>query len=70
VSLFLKLDIAKAFDTVRWDYGLPIGGHGAYGFWTFGTRWRGWISNLFFAATSSVLINGAQTRKFRDWTGL
>jgi hypothetical protein len=64
-SLFLKLDIAKAFDTVRWDYLLEVLERMG-----FGPRWRGWISTLLSTATSSVLINGAQSRKFKHMTGL
>ena len=36
----------------------------------FGQRWRGWISILLSSATSSVLINGTQSRKFRHMVGL
>lgn len=40
-GLFLKLDIAKAFDTVRWDYLMDV--LEQFGF---GSRWRGWASVL------------------------
>jgi len=36
----------------------------------FGIRWRTWISILLSTATSSVLLNGAQTRKFKHMVGL
>ena len=55
-SLFLKLDIAKAFDTVRWDYLMEV-----LEKLGFGIRWRTLISILLSTATSSVLLNGAQT---------
>jgi retron-type reverse transcriptase len=35
-ALFLKLDIAKAFDNVRWDYLMEVLEQ-----YVFGSRWRG-----------------------------
>jgi len=40
-SLFLKLDIAKAFDTVRWDYLQEVLQQLG-----FGPRWRSWVTTL------------------------
>jgi len=64
-SLFIKLDIAKAFDTVRWDYLMEV-----LEKLGFGHKWRGWISLLLSTATSSVLVNGAQTPKFKHMVRL
>jgi hypothetical protein len=46
-TLFMKLDIHKAFDTVNWSYLLEV--LQALGF---GAHWRDWISFLFRTATS------------------
>nr|ABA97942.1 retrotransposon protein, putative, LINE subclass [Oryza sativa Japonica Group] len=52
-SVLLKLDIAKAFDTISWPFILEVLEHKG-----FGHRWRSWIAMLFRTASSRVLING------------
>jgi hypothetical protein len=64
-GLFLKLDIAKAFDSVRWDYLLEV-----LETMGFGPRWRGWVSILLSTASSAVLLNGVRGKWFRHFTGL
>jgi hypothetical protein len=64
-GLFLKLDIAKAFDTVRWDFLLEV--LEQFGF---GVRWRAWVSILLRSASTSVLLNGTKGPRFRHYTGL
>ena len=64
-GLFLKLDIAKAFDTVRWDYLMEVLEH-----FDFGSRWRGWVSALLATASTSVLLNGSREAWFKHYTGL
>ena len=64
-GLFLKLDIAKAFDTVRWDYLMEVLEH-----FGFGSRWRGWVSALLATASTSVLLNGSRGAWFKHYTGL
>ena len=64
-GLFLKLDIAKAFDTVRWDYLMEVLEH-----FDFGSRWRGWVSALLATASTSVLLNGSRGAWFKHYTGL
>lgn len=51
--LMVKLDIAKAFDSVRWDYLLSLLSHLG-----FPVRWRNWIAALFATSSSQVLLNG------------
>ena len=64
-ALFLKLDIAKAFDMVNWSYLLEL-----LEVLGFGAKWRSWITGLLSTASSSVLINGSQGRKFFHKAGL
>ena len=51
--LLLKLDIAKAFDSMRWVYLFDVMQHRG-----FPPRWRAWVSILFSTATSRILLNG------------
>lgn len=64
-ALFLKLDIVKAFDSVRWDYLLEVMEHMG-----FGPRWREWVTVLLSTTSSSVLVNGSRTQFFRHKIGL
>lgn len=52
-KVLLKLDVAKAFDTLEWPFLLDVL-HGM----GFGPGWRRWISCLLSTATSSILLNG------------
>jgi hypothetical protein len=52
-TLFIKLDISKAFDMVNWPYLLDI-----MTFLGFGQKWRNWMSSLWCTTSSSVLLNG------------
>ncbi|KAK1609205.1 hypothetical protein QYE76_032878 [Lolium multiflorum] len=64
-ALLLKLDIAKAFDTVSWVYILNM--LEARGF---PVRYRNWIALLFRTASSKVLINGVPGRIIEHQRGL
>lgn len=64
-SLFIKIDIAKAFDTVNWSYLLEI--LRQFGF---GNRWLNWITNLFSTSSSQVLLNGSPGQKINHARGL
>lgn len=55
--LFLKLDIAKAFDSVRWDFLMEV--LEAFGF---GPRWRSWVTILLSSSSTAVLLNGSRSR--------
>uniref|UniRef100_A0A8R7R7J4 Reverse transcriptase domain-containing protein n=1 Tax=Triticum urartu TaxID=4572 RepID=A0A8R7R7J4_TRIUA len=63
--VFLKLDFAKAFDTVSWPYLIDV--MKAYGF---GQRWGDIISLLLASSTSRVLLNGSPGPAFAHRKGL
>ena len=52
-SLFLKLDISKAFDSVAWSFLLDILAHLG-----FGASWCSLISDLLKSASTQVILNG------------
>lgn len=63
--IFLKLDIAKAFDSVGWGYLLQT--LAAFGF---GHRWRNLISIILSSSSSRILLNGAPGSPFKHMCGL
>jgi mannosylglycoprotein endo-beta-mannosidase len=64
-GLFLKLDIAKAFDTVRWDFLMEVVEQ-----FGFGAKWRGWVFALLSTASTAVLLNGVRGQWFKHFAGL
>ncbi|CAN6253637.1 unnamed protein product [Urochloa humidicola] len=64
-GLFLKLDIAKAFDSVRWDFLMEVLQQLG-----FGSRWRYWVSSLLSTSSSTVLLNGVPGQWFTHSRGL
>ena len=64
-SLIFKVDFAKAYDSVRWDFLLEV--LEAFGF---GPRWCSWIRGIFFSSMSSILVNGSPTKEFPISCGL
>jgi mannosylglycoprotein endo-beta-mannosidase len=64
-AVLLKLDLAKAFDTVSWTYLLDM--MKARGF---GDRWREWISMILASSSSQVLINGSPSQFVHHRRGL
>ena len=59
-NLLLKLDIAKAFDTVAWQFLFQVKQHVG-----FGNKWRTWIAMLLSSALTSILLNGIPGQFFR-----
>lgn len=64
-AFFIKLDITKAFDSVRWDYLLPLLQHLG-----FPPRWRGWLAATLASSTSRVLLNGTPLPPIQHGRGL
>lgn len=64
-TLLFKLDIKKAFGTVRWDYLLDLLRRRG-----FPTRFRDMLSGLLRSSTSRVLLNGVPGEPIHHWQGL
>nr|GEV20576.1 histone deacetylase 9 isoform X1 [Tanacetum cinerariifolium] len=64
-AMFFKVDFAKAYDSVRWDYLLDV--LTAFGF---GSKWCQWIQVTFCFAKASILVNGSPTNEFQFHLGL
>ncbi|KAM0846838.1 hypothetical protein ACQ4PT_055367 [Festuca glaucescens] len=64
-SLLLKLDFARAFDSVSWECLLEL-------LQRLGilARWRDWISLLLSLASSAILLNGSDGVPIRHRQGL
>ncbi|GKC95436.1 RNA-directed DNA polymerase, eukaryota [Tanacetum coccineum] len=61
----LKVDFAKAYDSVPWDYLLDI--LEAFGF---GHVWCNWIRGTLRSSKASILINGSPSNEFYCYRGL
>jgi len=64
-TIFLKLDIAKAFDSVRWEYLLTL-----LNKLGFPSRWQDWIAALLFTASTRFLLNGIPNAPIKHGRGL
>ncbi|GJS33367.1 RNA-directed DNA polymerase, eukaryota [Tanacetum coccineum] len=64
-AMFFKVDFAKAYDSVRWDYLLDV--LEAFGF---GQTWCNWIRGTFSSTKASVLVNGSPSNEFSFHCGL
>lgn len=51
-GLLLKLDIARAFDSISWEYMFELMQRG------FSSRWRDWIALILSSSSSMFLLNG------------
>jgi hypothetical protein len=63
--LLLKLDITKAFDSVRWEYLLEVMEQVG-----FGPRWRDMMALIWSTTTSRILLNGEPGRPIKHAKGL
>ncbi|GJY01241.1 RNA-directed DNA polymerase, eukaryota [Tanacetum coccineum] len=64
-AMFFKVDFAKAYDSVRWDFLIDV--LEAFGF---GPTWCNWIRGTFCFAKASILVNGSPSNEFQFHRGL
>eukprot|EP00253_Pinus_taeda_P009198 PITA_09198 len=64
-GMLLKIDLSKAFDSIRWDYMQKV--LKAFGF---DHAWIRWVSSLISSAFFSILINGIPTSTFYSTRGI
>ncbi|GJR51498.1 RNA-directed DNA polymerase, eukaryota [Tanacetum coccineum] len=64
-AIFFKVDFAKAYGSVRWDYLLDV-----LEAFSFGGNWCNWIRGTFSFAKASILVNGSPTSEFPFYCGL
>jgi GGDEF domain-containing protein len=57
-SVLLKVDIAKAFDTVGWTFLLELLSHIGCS-----QRWTEWISMILISASTRIILNGIPGRR-------
>ncbi|GKA27453.1 RNA-directed DNA polymerase, eukaryota [Tanacetum coccineum] len=65
-AMIFKVDFAKAYDSVRWDF-LDECFILSFGF---GQKWRDWILGSLSSGKASVLVNGSPTSEFQFHCGL
>ncbi|GJU98698.1 RNA-directed DNA polymerase, eukaryota [Tanacetum coccineum] len=63
--MFFKVDFAKAYDSVRWDFLIDV--LEAFGF---GETWCNWVRGTFCHAKGSILVNGSPSNEFQFHCGL
>jgi hypothetical protein len=63
--LLLKLDIAKAFDSVRWEYLLEVLQQLG-----FGQHWRDLMTLIWSTTSSRIMLNGILGRPIKHGRGL
>nr|GFB05570.1 RNA-directed DNA polymerase, eukaryota [Tanacetum cinerariifolium] len=64
-ALVFKVDFAKAYDSVRWDFISDV--LLAFGF---GPKWCQWICGIFSSNMASILINKGPSSEFPIFSGL
>nr|GEY11202.1 RNA-directed DNA polymerase, eukaryota [Tanacetum cinerariifolium] len=64
-AMIFKVDVAKAYDSVRWDYLLDV--LHAFGF---GPNRCRWIRGTFSSTMASILVNGSPSSEFLFFCGL
>ncbi|GJV99272.1 RNA-directed DNA polymerase, eukaryota [Tanacetum coccineum] len=64
-AMVLKIDFAKAYDSIRWDFLDDV--LSSFGF---GSKWRSWIKGSLYSGMASILVNGSPTAEFQFHCGL
>jgi hypothetical protein len=64
-SFLLKVDIAKAFDTVGWSFLLDLLAHLGCS-----QRWADWVSVMLSTASTRIILNGVPGHHICDECGL
>jgi hypothetical protein len=64
-AILLKLNIAKAFNSISWPYLLH-----RLGYLGFGDMWIGWIISILATSSSKILLNGKAGNSFLHGRGL
>nr|GEY57212.1 RNA-directed DNA polymerase, eukaryota [Tanacetum cinerariifolium] len=64
-AMVFKVDFAKAYDSVWWDYLDDV--LSSFGF---GVKWRSWIKGSLTSDMASVLVNGSPNLEFQFHCGL
>ncbi|GKE96460.1 RNA-directed DNA polymerase, eukaryota, partial [Tanacetum coccineum] len=64
-AMVFKVDFAKAYDSIRWDYLDEV--LQSFGF---SSKWRAWICGSLTSGMASILINGSPTSEFQFHCGL
>lgn len=64
-SALMKIDIAKAFDTINWPYLFQLLEHLG-----FSRRWINWISLILSSASTKIILNGSPGRRICHARGL
>ena len=64
-GIIMKIDFAKAYDSVNWNCLLHI-----MDCMNFGSKWKMWIQAILNSTNMSVLVNGSPTPEFKPGKGL
>nr|GEW97809.1 RNA-directed DNA polymerase, eukaryota [Tanacetum cinerariifolium] len=64
-AMVFKVDLAKAYDSIRWDYLVDV--LRSFGF---GDKWCSYIKGSLSSSMASILVNGSPTLEFQFHRGL
>ncbi|GJW56219.1 RNA-directed DNA polymerase, eukaryota [Tanacetum coccineum] len=64
-AMIFKVDFAKAYDSIRWDFLDDV----LHSF-RFGFKWRSWILGSLSSGRASIFVNGSPTSEFQFSCGL